>query len=449
MEITDNIKKSLDNSIPPLKNNLHEKIENLFDPSTFIELNPTFGKENSGVICGYGKVNNKKVFAFIQNINSNNAAISKYHVEKILSLYDLALKTGHPIIGFFDSFGADLEEGNNIFKSFSKLISISNKLSGVVPQIAVISGSCFGSCAVFASCFDIILMNHESNMGLDIGGKNSDLEYIKNSGLSHIIDTKEKILYNLKNIINLLPQNNISALPNNDFQNPDNFQHQSVNHIITNTFDKSSFIEFQKGFGIHFSVGIATLFGYTVGVVISNYDLLEYIDANSSAKASRFIRFCDSYSIPIITFIDAEKFMSLRETAKISSAYADSTSPKITIITGKAYGSIYTSVCSKGMSDITFGWDNSYVSFLPPKTAVEILWSDKLKSDGINQRKHKESVTKEYMEKEASIIKAANDGLIDEVIRPSNTRTKLYETLNILIDKRERKIPKKHSNIQI
>ncbi len=449
MEIIENIKKKIDNPISSLKNSLHENIENLFDQNTFIQINPTYGLENSGVICGYGKVNNKKVFSFIQNINSNSAAISKYHIEKILSLYDLALKTGHPIVGFFDSFGADLEEGNSLFKSFSKLINISNKLSGVVPQIAVISGSCFGSCAVFASCFDIILMNSEASLGLDIGGKNSDLEYIKNMGLSHIIGTKEKIMDDLKNIINLLPQNNISTLPNNDFQNPGIIQNQSISQTVINTFDKSSFIELQKGFGKHFSIGIATLFGRTIGAVISNYDSLEYIDANSCTKAARFVRFCDSYSIPIITFIDAEKFMSLRETAKISSAYADSTSPKITVITGKAYGSIYTSICSKGMSDITFGWNDTYVSFLPPKTAVEILWSDKLKSDGTNQRNHRENITKEYMQKQASIIKAANDGLIDEVIHPSDTRHKLQEILDILINKRERKIPKKHSNIQI
>lgn len=449
MEIIDNIKKSFNNSISSLKGDLNKSIENLFDPNSFVELNPSYGSENSGVICGCAKINNKKIFTFIQNINSNSGAISKYHIEKILSLYDLALKTGHPIIGFFDSFGADLEDGNNIFKSFSKLINMANKLSGVVPQIAVINGICFGSCAVFASCFDIILMDHEANMGLDIGGKNSDLEYIKNSGLSHIIDTKENILNYLKNIMQLLPQNNISALPKKDFKIPNTIQNKNINQNIINTFDESSFIELQKGFGKHFSIGIASLFGYTVGTIISNYDLLEYVDANSSTKAARFIRFCDSYSIPIITFIDAEKFMSLRETAKISSAFADATSPKITVITGKAYGSIYTSICAKGMSDITFGWNNSYVSFLPPKTAVEILWSDKLKSDGINQKNHKENITKEYMEKEASIFKAANDGIVDEVIQPSDTRIKLQEALEILINKRERKTPKKHSNIQI
>ena len=448
MEIIDNIKKSFNNSISSLKGDLNKSIENLFEPNSFIELNPSYGSEKAGVICGCGKINNKKIFTFIQNINSNSGAISKYHIEKILSLYDLALKTGHPIIGFFDSFGADLEDGNNVFRSFSKLINIANKLSGVVPQIAVIYGACFGSGAVFASCFDIILMDNEANIGLDIGGKNSDLEYIKNTGLSHIIDTKENILNYLKNIMQLLPKNNISSLPKKDFKIPDIIQGENIKQII-NTFDESSFIELQKGFGKHFSIGIASLSGYTVGAIISNYDLLEYIDANSSTKAARFIRFCDSYSIPIITFIDAEKFMSLRETAKISSAFADATSPKITVITGKAYGSVYTSICAKGMSDITFGWNNSYVSFLPPKTAVEILWSDKLKSDGINQKNHKENITKEYMEKEASIFKAANDGLVDEIIQSSDTRIKLKEALEILINKRERKTPKKHSNIQI
>ena len=449
METIDNIKAFFNNPISSLKDDLKKNIENLFDQNSFIQLNPSYGSENSEVICGYGKINNKKVFAFIQNSNSHGGAISKYHIEKILYLYDLAFKTGHPIIGFFDSFGTDLSDGNIVFKSFSKLINVANKLSGVVPQIAVINGKCFGSCAVFASCFDIILMDHEANLGLDIGGKNSDLEYIKNSGLTHIIDTTQNIIYYLKNIIQLLPQNNISALPKTDFKISNIIQNKNINQTIINVFDEYSFIELQKDFGKHFSIGIASLSGYTVGTIISHYDLLEYIDANSSTKAARFIRFCDSYSIPIITFIDAEKFMSLRETAKISSAFADATSPKITVITGKAYGSIYTSICAKGMSDITFGWNNSYVSFLPPETAVEILWSDKLKNDGINPKKHKENITKEYMEKEASIIKAANYGLINEVIHPSDTKIKLQEALEILINKRERKAPKKHSNIQI
>lgn len=444
--------------IQSVKNKIREskgykRLSALFDDGSFTEMDPFVKSEDvySEVISGFGYINGCPVYAFSQNIDANGSPMSKSQISKIIKVYNMATKTGIPVIGIYDSIGAKLQEGNEMLSLYGELLRISNNISGVVPQISVVLGTCFGTSSMIAASADILIMTESSQIGIDVSGELSSAESAKKSGISHLVlkDEKSAIL-KARSLIEMLPSNNLES--------PIKFESEfevsdvkiSTGSDIIKIFDDSSFIEFQDGFGQAFIIGLARLAGRTVGVVYSNPSYNDgIIDADSCSKSSRLVRFCDAFSIPVLTFIDSRGFSSLREASKLSSSYSEATTAKVTIITGEVYGPLYISIAGKGAnSDIILAWPDSVVSMLAPETAVAIMYQDKLKGskDPINDR---EKLVEEYKSTDASAITAANDGFIDEVIEPNDTRAKLISYLDMLSGKRVSTLPKKHSNMQI
>ncbi len=419
------------------------RLKCLFDENTFIQIDPLVksGDEYTGVTTGFGYVKGLPAYVFCQDRKVNGAPISKAHALKILKVYELALSTGTPIIGIYDSIGAKLDEQNEMLKIYGKVLKMSNRLSGVVPQISLILGDCIGTSALIASGSDIIVMEKDAHIGLDTSGENSDSDFASSNGICHVVaNNLEESISVVRDILYMLPSNNLSdpiACDKGCIDTGSN---------INNIFDENTFIELQSGFGQAFKIGLAKLSYKTVGVIYSNG---EKIDSSSCSKASRMIRFCDSFSIPIISFINSEGFESLKDASKLSSSYSESTTIKISVITKNAYGALFIATAGEASgSDLVFAYEDAVISPLSPETSVSIMWQDKLKgsNDPINDRM---KLISEYKKTQASAVNAANQGFIDDIVDDSNIKDKLIKALDMLYSKRVSNLPKKHSNIQL
>lgn len=431
----------------------YKRLSALFDDGIFTEMDPFVKSEDaySEVISGFGYVNGCPIYAFSQNIDVNGSPMSKAQISKIIKVYNMAAKTGVPIVGIYDSIGANLKEGNEMLSLYGELLRISNNISGVVPQLSVILGTCFGTSSMIAASADILLMTENSKIGIDVSGELSSVESARKLGISHLVlKDEESAILKTRTLIEMLPSNNLESPIKFEGEFETSDIKINTGPDIINIFDNGSFIEFQHGFGQAFIIGLARLCGKTVGVVSSNPDYnYGIIDADSCSKSFRLVRFCDAFSIPILTFVDSKGFSSLREASKLSSSYSEATTAKVTIITGEAYGPLYISVAGKGAnSDIVLSWPNSVVSMLAPKTAAAIMYQNRLK-DSKEPISDREKLVEEYKLTDASAITAANGGFIDEVIDPNDTRDKLISYLDMLSGKRVSTLPKKHSNIQI
>lgn len=432
----------------------YKLLEKLFDNSGFDDLNSLFmqGEEGAGVICGFGNVGGKPVYAFAQSTDINAGAMSQIHALKISRLYSMALKNGCPVVGIYNSKGACLEEGNKILDAYGKLMSYCSRLSGVIPQISIIAGPCFGASAVMASCADIVIVSGASDLDIDIGGNDSGWEKSCENGVGNIIseDVDQAISYASK-ILSMLPKNNLSVADKLKFSDPSNIcpSDNTPFEIVNSVFDKESFIEINKDFGRNISVGFATLYGEATGIIVAYSKDGSLTDADSCAKAARFVRLCDSYSVPVITFAEIYGFEALREAARLCSAYSDATTVKISIVTGRIYGSAYSCIFGGDISDISYAWEDAVISALAPQTAVEVLWKDRLHGDGVDPKASRQTVVDEYIKNEASAVRAVRDGIIDDVIFREETREKISNALHMMLSKREARLPKKHSNMQI
>lgn len=445
-------------------NSARLRLNNLFDNKSFVEIDGLAKSDENytGVIAGFGKVNGFPVYAFSQDSSSKGGAMSKAQSEKICKLYKLAAETGAPIIGMYDSIGGCLAEENDLLNAFGNLILKSNNLSGVVPQISLILGPCIGTSALLASCADIVIMSEKAQFDLDTSGKSGNSDEAKKSGSTHIIvkDDAEAIK-KLQFLLSMLPSNNLSGQTVTGFQvaedsalklnnAADKISRESNDtralDIALAFADKGSFIELQSDFGSALKIGLAKLTGVTIGLVIMDGKVL---DINSCSKAARFIRFCDAFSLPITTFIDSPGFESLTQATKLSNAYSEATTAKISIIIGEAYGALYAAIAGSGAnSDITFAWHNAFICALPPKTAALFFKGDELKNSK-NPIEDRKKLIKDFKQNESTPFKAASLGFIQDIIYPLETREKVSRSLDMLVNKRVSRLPKKHSNIQI
>lgn len=434
--------------------NAYRRLQMLFGKENFIELEP-FVESNNGyaeVRTAFGYINNIPVYAFSQDMQRNSGAISTFQCSKICKLYDLAAKTGFPIVGIYDSLGANLSEGINMLNSYSELLFNVNRLSGVVLQISIVVGNCFGASSLIASSADFLIMTDNAYLGIDTSGENSSSEFVKNSGISHINVTNcEEAINSAIKLISILPSNNLSQTPleelkssyDIDIKKGDKF---SKADTIISIFDDSEFFEIQMDYGYAAKIGFARFEGRSVGVIIS---IKELLDKQSCDKITRFVRFCDAFSIPLITFIDSNEFESLKEAAKVANVYSDATNVKITIITGEVYGTLYIALAGKGTnSDVTYAWEEAFISSLKPETEAEIVCSDELKSMK-EPFKDRKKIVSGYKKSHLSAVNAAKLGFIDDIISIEDTRIKICYSLEMLSQKRMNRIPRKHSNIQI
>lgn len=427
------VKAELENS------SAYNRLNSLFDEGTFSPLAP-FAKSGDSlaeVAAGYGEVNGCAVYAFAQNSDVCGGAMSKAHAAKLKKLYDLALKTGTPVVGIYDSVGARVNEGVDMLTAYGEVLNYSGKLAGIVPQISVVLGPCLGTAALLATCADFVIMSEKGKLTINTNGEGGSAEENKKHGVSAITAKDEfGAIEAAKNLVVLLPQNNLS-----DPYTTDEIQAMPESDVISNFVDGGSFVELFEGYADCAKVGFAKLQGDTVGVVETNGAAL---DCKACGKLVKLVRFCDAYSIPVITLANSEGFKCVKSAAKLTAAYAEATTAKITVVTGDAFGAFYIAVAGTGAStDITIALEGASVSPVAPEAGIIILDPDKLKTNAEGRKK----AVEDFRANECSAERAAEKGYIDNVVAVEELREVLSASLDMLAGKRETTLPKKHSTI--
>lgn len=434
------------------------RLSYLFDDGKYTEIN-SYAKENdclTGVVTAYGYVNGNAVYAFSQDKSINNGAVGPAHAAKIAKLYSLAAKTGTPVIGIHDSNGAFLNGTAESLTAYGELINAASVISGVVPQISVVAGTCAGSAALFACSSDFIIMTKDAEFFMtpaftkENSGSASDAA--ANGIAAAVCDDDKAAIEKAKEFLNLMPVNNLAPLPMFEYNEPETAVSADFNSLINGVCDAESIIELYAEFGKASYTALATVNGATVGIAATNKTSDKLTDADCS-KLSRFIRTCDAFAVPVITFVDTEGFdaadaiSGVKSMTQLANCYAEATTAKISVITGKAVGPAFIALAGKDISsDFTYIWESACVSPLAPLSAVEFLWHDKLKGAADVNAKRNE-LAEEYKATLASAESAAASGAVDEIISASSTREAIISALDILSSKRITKLPKKHNNI--
>ncbi len=428
----------------------YRRLALLFDGTGFDEIDAlTFsGGGSAEAVAGFGKVNGSPVCAFSQNPDVDGGAMSKAQAAKIKKTFQLALKAGTPVVGIYDSVGGRLDEGADMLSSFGEILLTANNLSGVVPTVSLVLGNCTGTLAMVAAGADVVVMSEEAELTVATNGEGGSAEEAEKLGVCQIaVKGEEEAVRAVRSILSMLPLNNVSASPLFDVSSPDAdiLKASSSRDTIRAVADGGSFLEFGKRFGAGAVTGLAR-FGGAVGGAVA---LTGVLDADSCSKAARFVRFCDSFSLPVVTFVDAERFATVKEASKLSSAYSEATTAKITAVTGTACGPVYIAAAGRGANaDYTFAWPSATVSALAPETGAVFLWNDRLKGSDhpVEDRK---KLIEEYKTTEANALTAAAGGMVEDVVEPEKTREKIIACLDLLSGKRVMTLPKKHADIQL
>lgn len=477
-----------------------ERIELLLDPGTFVELNPftehrssDFGLEKTkypgdGVVTGYGKVNGRPVYLFSQDFTVFGGALGEMHGEKIAKAMDLAAQNGAPFIGLNDSGGARIQEGVVSLNGYGHVFYRNAIYSGVIPQISVIMGPCAGGAVYSPAITDFVFMVDKTSQMFITGpkvietvtGEQISSEDLGGSKVHNTISgnahfrgkSEEEVLSMVRQLLSYLPQNNEevplqSAWDESDDYCPDladavpydAIRPYDVRNVISQVVDEGTFFEVQKEFAKNIVIGFARIRGKVVGLVCNQPKFLAGgLDIDSSDKAARFIRFCDSFNIPIITFEDVTGFFPgikqehggiIRHGAKILYAYSEATVPKITVILRKAYGGAYVALNSKSIgADLVFAWPNAEIAVMGPQGAANIIFAREIEQSDHPEETRNKKIS-EYKEKFANPYVAAARGMVDDVIDPRETRIKIVQALEMLGNKREERPKKKHGNIPL
>ena len=474
-----------------------ERIELLFDDGSFEEWDmfvehrcTDFGMADNkipgdGVVTGYGTVNGRPVFLFSQDFTVFGGSLSEAHAEKICKIMDMAIKVGAPVVGLNDSGGARIQEGVASLGGYADVFLRNTLASGVVPQISVIMGPCAGGAVYSPAMTDFIFMvedssymfvtgpdvvrtvTHEEVTHEDLGGASA---HNTKSGVCHRSFSNDvDALLNLRHFLNYLPLSNREKTPVRPTWDPPDRAETSLDtlvpgnpnqpydmaELVTKVVDEGEFFEIQPSFARNMIVGFGRMNGRTVGIVANQPLILAgCLDIDSSVKAGRFVRFCDCFNIPIVTFVDVPGFLPgtaqefggiIKHGAKLLFAYAEATVPKVTVITRKAYGGAYDVMSSKHLrGDVNFAWPTAEIAVMGPKGAVEIIFRSELgDEEKIAER------TEDYRQKFANPFVAGARGYIDDVIMPSQTRQRINRSLDMLRDKQLDNPPKKHDNIPL
>jgi len=478
------------------RNTARERIEDLLDPGTFVEIDKfmthrcnDFGMEKNqipgdGVVCGYGKIDGRLMYVFAQDFTVFGGTLSRANADKIVKIMDLAMKMGAPVIGLNDSGGARIQEGVESLGGYADIFYRNVMASGVIPQISAILGPCAGGAVYSPAMTDFIIMvkessymfvtgpdviktvTHEEVTKEDLGGA---VTHNAKSGVAHMIaENDEQAMMMIREMMSFLPLNNMEDPPiqtcTDDIKREDVHLDEVVpddpnkpydmKDIIETVVDNSNFFEIQCQYAKNILIGFARMGGRPVGIVANQpAHLAGVLDINSSTKAARFVRFCDAFSIPLITFEDVPGFLPgtaqefggiIKHGAKLLYAFSEATVPKITIITRKAYGGAYDVMSSKHIgADVNFAYPTAEIAVMGADGAVNIIFKNTL-SDA-----EKKKAVDEYRKTFASPYKAAELGYIDEIIYPRQTRFKIIQALEMTQTKSKTNPPKKHGNIPL
>ncbi len=434
-----------------------ERLALLFDDGIYSEINSMVREKDAltGVVTAYGYVNGNAVYAYSQDKTVNSAAMGIKQAEKITKLYELAAKTGAPIVGIHDSNGAYVDGTAASLAAYGKIIEAASKVSGVVPQISVITGTCAGSAALIACSSDFVIMTKESELFMAPCSNDNPgtAQKAAEAGLASLLCNDDKsALDKARELINLLPVNNLSAVPMFEYNESGTAPASDLESLTGSVADADSIIEIGSEYGTSAYTALASIGGTAAGIAATNKSK-EKLTADDCAKLARFMRTCDAFSIPVVTFVDTEGFADgntisgIKAMTLLANSYAEATTVKISVVTGKSSGPVFTAVAgSSSGSDFTFAWENAVISPFASETAVEFLWHDKLRGAENLEAKRKE-LTAEYEASLASAASAAEGNYIDEIISSADTRKAVMSAFDILSGKRVQKLPKKHNNI--
>lgn len=430
------------------------RLQKLFDDATFTQVD-AFAKSEGGyaeAVAGYGYINGTGVYAIAQNSDLSGGAMSQAQAAKIKKVYDLAQKTGVPVITIYDSIGGRLTEGSQLLTAYGEILKMSSALSGVIPQISVVLGPCLGTQALIAACGDVVIAAKGAEFSLDVN-TGSTAEKAFENGTAHLLaEDEEDAIAIARDVASMLPANNIETAAGFEFADAsenvaDNTPANDIPELVA---DDGSYLELSAAYCDDAVTALATLTGITVGFVSAGAKIL---GGDACKKIARFVRFCDAFSIPVITFVDSEKFCCLKSAARVSSAYAEATTAKISVITGEAYGALYVALAGTGSNaDITFAYPNASVSPLNPYASAVIMLGDEIGKElkgSANPQADKEALVAKFKAENCSVFEAAANGYVEDVITPSATRAKLASALDMLIGKRVQRLPKKHNNLFI
>lgn len=405
-----------------------ELLAALFDGGVYTELGGKLYSQDTPAeaVAACGKVSGQTLYAFAQAEDRCGGAMSVAQANKLKKLYDLALKTGCPVVGFYFDSTARISQGNMLLDAVGDVLSASGRLSGVVPQISVVLGSCVSTTAMMASNADFVIMTEDAKLSLC-----TDSECTGKGRAALVTKTAAEAVEAVKTLVDLLPSNNLGVAPLAD-------------DIVEDSeciFDKDTVMELYTGMGEGSKVALARLGGQVVGAVKT---LGTAIGHKDSKKIASFVRFCDAFSIPVVTLVDATEFECLSGAKSVLSAYAEATTPKVSVVTGKAVGAVYMSMAGKGCrADATLALDGAVVSPIRPEAAAYIALGDSLTGTVAQQDK----LIDEYVKAELSADNAAKAGYIDDVVSFAQLRDKLISYMDILSGKRETSLPKKHNTI--
>lgn len=432
-----------------------ERLSLLFDDGVYSEINSRAKEKNAptGVVTAYGYVNGNAVYAFSQDKSVNSGAVGLTQAEKITKLYELAAKTGTPVVGIHDSNGAYVDGSAESLAAYGKMLNAASVISGVVPQISVIAGTCAGSAAMIACSADFVIMTKESELFMAPNTAAGSAESASESGIaSAVCDDDKAAIEKARELINLLPVNNLSPVPMFEFAESGAAAGNTLDSIVVAIADADSVVELSAGFGTAAYTALATIGGATAGIAATNKSA-EKMTADDCMKLARFIRTCDAFSIPVVTVVDTEGLADLdaadgiKAVTTLANSYAEATTAKIAVVTGKAIGPVFIALAGNSSnSDFTYAWENAVIAPFAPVTAVEFMWHDKLEgADDLTAKRNE--LAAEYEKTTASALAAAENGFIDEIINSADTRAVLTSALDILSGKRSQKLPKKHNNI--
>ena len=478
-----------------------ERLDLLLDPGSFVELDAfvthratEFGMAEQrilgdGVVTGHGTIDGRLVFVFSHDFTVFGGSLSEAYAEKICKIMDLAMKVGAPIVGLNDSGGARIQEGVASLGGYADIFLRNVLASGVVPQISVVMGPCAGGAVYSPAMTDFTIMvegtsymfvtgpnvvktvTHEEVDSDFLGGA---VTHTTRSGVAHLAATDEDAALDAaRQILAYLPQNNLGDAPSLAATDPSDRMDAALDtavpddprvpydmhDVISRIVDDGDFLEVQPGWARNIIVGFARLGGRSVGIVAQQPAILAgALDIDASLKAARFVRTCDCFNVPLVTFVDVPGFLPgvaqehggiIKHGAKLLYAYCEATVPKLTVITRKAYGGAYDVMSSKHIrGDMNFAWPTAEIAVMGPEGAVNIIFKDDLAAadDPVSERAR---LVAAYEAEFASPYVAAARGYVDEVIKPSETRPRLIRSLEVLADKRETNPRKKHGNIPL
>ena len=477
-----------------------ERLHFLLDEGSFQEIGMLvthrsidFGMEKEkypgdGVVTGYGTVNGRLTYVFSQDFTVFGGSLSETHAEKICKIMDLALKNGAPLIGLNDSGGARIQEGVVSLGGYADIFYRNTMASGVIPQISAIMGPCAGGAVYSPAITDFILMvehtsymfvtgpnvvktvTHEVVTSEELGGANT---HASKSGVTHFACANEiAAIQHIKSLLSYMPQNCEDKAPAAPYENGDELrpelntilpsiasQPYDIREVIDHIIDKASFLEVHKDFAENIVVGFARLAGRSIGIVANQPAFLAgVLDIHSSTKAARFVRFCDSFNIPLLVFEDVPGFLPgtdqewnaiITNGAKLLYAFCEATVPRVTVITRKAYGGAYDVMNSKHIgADMNFAWPSAEIAVMGAKGAAEIIFKREITKAEDHEAKWLE-MEQLYSDTFANPYRAAERGFIDEVIEPAETRIKLIQAFKMLENKVVNNPRKKHGNIPL